>query len=106
MKKGLRVITTLILAVFFLAGARPCYSESSAEASYMKGMEHAIQGSFAQARQHFEESLKIDPTLERARDNLKTIEDVMNGKTKEVSAIHLFKGIANADKEMVDQAVW
>jgi tetratricopeptide (TPR) repeat protein len=81
------------------------YAQSLAEESYDKGVEHAIQGKFKEAKKEFEKALMIDVYNKTAEASLKTINNVIAQKLEKEAAIHLFKGVSFADKGQRDQAI-
>jgi tetratricopeptide (TPR) repeat protein len=102
--KALRRISISVLIVLFLTVGLS-YAENTAWQFLTKGAEHATQGKFEEAREKFEKSLKINPSLGYARESLKVIEDVNEGKIQTDTAIHFFKGAAHALREQWDEAI-
>ncbi len=49
------------MTFLFLAG--PCFGQDTAEQIWTKGVEHAAQGNFNEAKVEFEKALKIDPRV-------------------------------------------
>ena len=91
--KLLRRIGATVLIVFFLTTGL-CYGQSPAKQSSIKGLEYAVEGKLEKAKKKFEEALKIDPSLESAKDGLKVIDDVNDKKMEKKAANHFFKGVA------------
>jgi tetratricopeptide (TPR) repeat protein len=79
-----------ILVVFFLmVGAS--YGQDTAEEHYDRGVEYGAQGKFKEAKEEFEEALKVDPLYGPAKQNLKVVEDSIDQKIKREITINLFK---------------
>jgi tetratricopeptide (TPR) repeat protein len=102
--KSLEAISLLIFMVIFLT-ADVTYAQSSAEESYNKGVEYAVQGKFPKAKEEFEKALMVDPLCEPANFYLKVIKDINDKKIKRESAVHFFKGVSNTTKGQYDQAI-
>ena len=102
--KFLRGISLPILIVLLLT-VGVTYAQSSAEESYNKGVEYAVQGEFSKAKEEFENALKVDPFYTAAELSLKVINDVIKQKIKSETAIHLFKSASYSNNEQYEQAI-
>jgi tetratricopeptide (TPR) repeat protein len=102
-KISVLVITVLFLTVGF------CYGQDFAEqfrrSCYSKGVEHAVKGNFIKAKEEFEKVLEFDPYYESAKRAVKVIEDTLDQKIKNTTAIHLLKGIGYEEKELWDDSI-
>lgn len=91
--KVLGTLGSLVLMVLFLT-VIVCYAQDPAEESLIMGVECASQGKFEEAKEYFEEALKIDPFYSSVKLGLRAIEDVLTEKVDRSAAIHLFKAVA------------
>ena len=98
-KIGVSVLIALFVAVDL------SYGQSVVKQILTKGVDYGAQGNFEEAKKEFEKALKAAPFLAAARDSLKAIEDVTQGKIERRSAIHLFKGAACVLKEQWDEGI-
>ena len=99
-------VTILILfsmVLFLTAGIT--YAQSSAEESYYKGVDYAVQGEFQKAKEEFEKALKLDPFYSSAELSLKTINDIIEQKIEREIVIHIFKGVSYNNKGEYDKAI-
>jgi hypothetical protein len=82
----------LVLVVLSLTVYLSCDQKTAKQISD-KGVEYAAQGNFNEVKEQFEKALKVDPVFEPAKGLLKLIEDAIEQKIKNKTAIHYFKGI-------------
>jgi tetratricopeptide (TPR) repeat protein len=88
---GLIRTGVLVLMVLFLPISLS-FGQNTFGQFWIKGVEHAAQGNFNEAKVEFEKVLKVDPFNGPAKRALKVIEDVTNQKIKSNTANRLFKG--------------
>ena len=103
MKAPSRISISVLLAMFLAAGL--CYGQNTAEQIYIKAVEYAAEGKFKVAKEEFEKALKMDPLSRSAKEGLKFIEDVNEGKIQTDTAIHFFKGTAYVMKGQGFEAI-
>jgi tetratricopeptide (TPR) repeat protein len=94
---------SIIIALLLISGVT--YAQRPAEESYGKGVVYAIQGEFNKAKEEFEKALRIDSLFNPAWLSLEIIEDVIEQKIKNETAIHFFKGISYANNGQHDLAI-
>lgn len=108
MNKG-RILKIACLAVplyLVLAGAVSFSQDSCPEDDhYMKGVDHAAKGDFADAGVEFKEALRIDPFLFYAATAEKIAQDAVDGKVRKETATRIFKGIDYANKDDLAAAI-
>lgn len=75
------------------------------EEYWVNGVQLGAVGKFDEARQMFKKILVADQFQWPAKFALEVIEDVYRQKIKKEYAIHLFNGIAQANKGNLDQAI-
>ena len=106
--KVLMQISVLVITVLFLMVGF-CYGQSVAEqfrrSCYTKGLEHAVNGDFNEAKEEFQKALKFDPYYESAKRAVKVIEDAFAQKIKNTTAIHLLKRIDFEEKKLWDDSI-
>jgi len=85
--------------------AEPFYTQSIAMQNLTRGVEHAAQGKFIEAKKEFETTLKVDSFNGPAKEVLKVIEDIKQRKIRRKTAVHLFKGISYYNNEEWDDSV-
>ena len=88
--KVLGRLNVSVLIMLILTGCA-LYLGAPARESFIKGVEYAGLGKFKEAKDSFDKALKHDPFYKSAQCALKTVEDVIEGKIKSESAVHLFK---------------
>ena len=82
---GLIRVGLLALMVLFLM-VDLGFGQNNAWQIWTKGVEHAAQGNFSEAKVEFEKALKVDPHNGPAKRALKLIEDVDQQKIKTKTA--------------------
>ena len=97
-------IGVLILTAFILS-AGLCYGQSNAGQIYSKGRGYGAQGEFKKAREEFEKSLKVNQFFQPAKGALEILNDVVDEKIEDETAILLFKGESYASKRYWDKAL-
>ena len=104
---GMKVLVRIVVSVLMimLLSNGPCYALSVAGQNTARGVDNASQGKFKEAKQEFEQALKVDPSFGPARRALQIIEDVASQKTQGQTAVNYFKGIAHAMKGQHEQAI-
>jgi tetratricopeptide (TPR) repeat protein len=106
--KALKKISVLVITVLSLTVGF-CYSQGVAEqfrrSCYTRGVGHAAKGNFNEAKEEFEKALKFDPYYESAKRAVKIIEDALDQKIKNTTAVHLLKGIGYEEKELWDDSI-
>jgi tetratricopeptide (TPR) repeat protein len=98
----------ILASSFLLTIVTVSFSAGESEDEYLiKGIEKAAQDNFEEAKNNFENALKIssDPQANSFRDLLNIIEDVKNKKIKKTSAIYIFKGLDYTFKWEIDEAM-
>ena len=103
MKFFVRVGVLVLMLLFLAAGLG--FDQNTAEQFWAKGVEHAAQGNFNEAKEEFEKALKVDPFYESVKEFLRIIEDVAVKKIESKTAIHLFKGAAYVIKGQTGEAI-
>jgi tetratricopeptide (TPR) repeat protein len=103
MKFLLRIGVLALMVLFLTVGLG--FGQNTADQIWTKGVEHAAQGNFNEAKVEFEKALKIDPYYGPAKRALKVVGDAINQKIKSKAAIHLFKGIAYDINSQWDEAI-
>ena len=64
-----------------------------------------MKGNFNEAKEKFQKALKFDPYYESAKRAVKVIEDAFAQKIKNMTAIHLLKGIDFEEKKLWDDSI-
>jgi tetratricopeptide (TPR) repeat protein len=90
MKVSRTIGISVVMIVFVAVGL--CFGQDTAKEMLVKGFEYAAQGEFKEAKEQFEEALKIEPHFEGAMKCLEVIKDVNEGEIESKTAIHIFKG--------------
>ena len=94
----------LVLILLFLAGGLG-FGQNTAKQILTKGVEHAAQGNFTEAKEEFEKVLKADPFFETVKNYLRLVEYVNLQEIKAETAIIFFKGAAFNLKGKWDDAI-
>jgi tetratricopeptide (TPR) repeat protein len=81
------------------------FDQNTAKQIYTKGTEYAGQGKFNEAKVEFEKTLKVDPYHDSAKRALEIIEDALEQKIKNTTAIHIFKGKTYGIKGKSNEAI-
>jgi tetratricopeptide (TPR) repeat protein len=102
--KVLTRISALGLMVLFLT-AGLSYGQSTARQISVIAAEYAAEGKFREAKQEFEEALKVDPFNEALKSYLKLIEDVNEQRINSKTAAIFFEGLGYSYKRQDDQAI-
>lgn len=94
----------LNLLILFLIPS-PCLGQHFVERRYVKGLNHAINGNFREAKKEFKEGLNLAPNFEQFKQGLKIIDDVLQQRIKTQTAIHLFKSANYANFGFLDKSI-
>jgi Tfp pilus assembly protein PilF len=103
MKALSRISISVLIVLFLTVGLS--YGQNTAWQFLTKGVEHAAEGKFKEAREAFEKTLKDDPDRVSAKRGLKVIEDIFAKKIDKELAIHFFKGLSYELKGQLDNAI-
>jgi Tfp pilus assembly protein PilF len=95
--KFFRRIVVLVLVVFILS-TNLCYGQSIVKQYLTKGVGYAVKGKFKEAKKEFEKALELDPFNETRKLLLKVIEDGVEKKIDQKTAVYFFKGVDYAIK--------
>jgi tetratricopeptide (TPR) repeat protein len=83
----------------------PPGGQSGAKQYLARGVDYAAQGQFSEAKEEFEEALKVDPFNLSAKESLKVVEDVIDRKIESKAVICLFRGGTYGLKGQWDEAI-
>lgn len=92
-------------AMVLFLGVGLCYAQNPAKQISDRGLEYAAEGKFTEAKEEFEEALKIDAFYEPARRSLKIIEDVIGQKITVETAFYLFRGAVYHNRGQLIKAI-
>src|SRR3990172_7984596 len=98
----MKVSVIFFLLAFFIpwvSGAEP------AAPGYFRGVEYASGEKYREAKGEFERAIKLSPRFTPAREGLKVVEDVLEGRTDPSAASWFFKGIEWANAGGLDEAI-
>lgn len=103
----MKILVRIVISVFsiILLSNAPCYALSVAGQNTARGVDNASQAKFKEAKQEFEQALKVDPSFGPAKRALQIIEDVASQKIQGQTAANYFKGIAHSMKGQYEQAI-
>lgn len=103
----MKILVQIVVSVFaiILLSSAPCYALSVAGQNTARGVDNASQGKFKEAKQEFEQALKVDPSFGPAKRALQIIEDVASQKIESQTAVNYFKGITYSLKGQHGQAI-
>ena len=103
---GKRVVAISILGlVVFILSTNLCYGQSVGKQYLIKGVGYAVQGKFEEAKKEFKKALELDPFNETRKLLLLVIEDGVEKKIDQKTAVYFFKGVDYAIKGQMDEAI-
>ncbi len=90
--------------LFLTTEAYP-YVKGFEPVSLDRGLEHAAEGRFKEAKKEFEQGLKKDREIHLIKEALKIVNDFFDKKITKDTAMCIFRGIDRTRKGMVDEAI-
>ncbi|MHC5033388.1 MAG: tetratricopeptide repeat protein, partial [Planctomycetota bacterium] len=86
-----RRLVVLVIVVFIL-WTNLCFGQSVGKQYLAKGVGYAVQGKLKEAKKEFEKALELEPFNETRKLLLKVIEDGVEKKIDQKTAVYFFKG--------------
>ncbi|MDI6758530.1 MAG: tetratricopeptide repeat protein, partial [Candidatus Omnitrophota bacterium] len=100
---GLKII---ILFVFLLSADKAySYVKGFEPVSLDRGLEHASDGRFFEAKEEFEEGLKKDREIHLLKEAIRIVNDFFDKKITKDTTMCIFRGIDRTRKGLVDEAI-